>query len=338
MTDRTFEENFGLIGNEKTIGQLQSKLKSGRLSQAMIFSGPEGIGKRTSALRIASSVNCLGTAPAPCNSCQQCLKVTSGIHPDVITITVRPDASQVKIEQIRNMLHMMNLEPFEGKAKFFLIDPADKMTTGASNALLKAMEEPPARTYFILITQNVNELLVTIRSRSQIYHFFPLTLSQIRLSGIEDELIVRWSEGSIGRGIDTDPTLLRERRDMLFIFLEKAMNAQEKELAQLLTAGIDLSRAKDDYPEFLHILGILVFDLILIFEGLDHRIVNIDIETKLKELVARVTLDRLVQVADCIKFIESNFKSYLNRQLTTDFLSLTLNETTGKFLAQNSRI
>lgn len=336
MADRIFEENLGLIGNEKTIGQLRNKLKSGRLPQAMIFSGPEGVGKRTSALRIASSINCLGTATAPCNSCKQCLKVTSGTHPDVMTITVTPDASQVKIEQIRNILQMINLEPFEGKAKFFLIDPADKMTTGASNALLKAMEEPPARTYFILITQNVNELLVTIRSRSQIYHFVPLTLPQIRLSGIKDELIVRWSAGSIGRSIDTDPTLLRERRDMIFTFLEKAMNAQEEELAKLLTGGIELSRAKHDYPEFLLILGILVSDLILIFEGLDHRIVNIDIETKLKELVTRTTINRLVQIADCIKFIESNFKSYLNRQLTTDFLSLTLNETTGKFLAQNS--
>ena len=338
MGDRVARTSSRFVGNSSVLERLEGKFKAGRLPHAMIFSGPEGIGKRTCALRIARMLNCDQGGDAPCGRCRQCHKVESGSHPDVFTINVAADATRIKIEQVRNLLSMLNLEPFEGAAKLFLIDPAERMSPGASNALLKALEEPPPRTYFILITQNVHDLLVTIRSRSQIYHFSPLTLNEIRRCGVKDELVVRWSQGSIGRALATDAESLRESRAAVLEFLEAVMHAREEELAGLLTLSAELGRAKEDYTERLRILGVLVSDLILLREGLDDRLVNIDLESRLRESASRVTIERLIQIADCLKFIEANLKYNLNKHLMADVLALTLNETTAKILNQNSPI
>src|SRR2546429_8372402 len=94
---------------------------------------------------------------------------------------------------------MLDLQPLEGRNKVFIIDPADLLNAEAANALLKGLEEPPENSFFILITVNVHELLLTVRSRCQVYNFTPLTLEEIRHHGVADELTVRWSQGSIGR-------------------------------------------------------------------------------------------------------------------------------------------
>ena len=109
------------------------------------------------------------------------------------------DATQIKIAQIRDLLSMLNLQPLEGRNKVFILDPAEALNAEAANAILKGLEEPPENTFFILITVNVHELLLTVRSRCQIYNFLPLALAEIRQHGITDELLLRWSRGSIGR-------------------------------------------------------------------------------------------------------------------------------------------
>ncbi len=324
------------LGNSDIVERLQAKLQHGRLPHALIFSGPEGIGKRTYALMIAKTLNCLGDGAQFCDTCAQCQKVTAGTHPDVFFLSIEADASKIKIEQVRKLLSMLSLEPMEGSAKLFLIDPAERMSPGAANALLKALEEPPPRTFFILITQNVHDLLVTIRSRSQVYHFSPLTLDQVRDAGIDDELVVRWSQGSIGRAFATDKDALREGRDQMLEFLEAAMTASEAELASLLAASAELGRSKEDYGERIRILGVLISDLLFLKEGVESRLVNVDIHDRLLGLSTTVTAERLVQIGDCLKFVESNLKYHLNRQMMADVLALTLNRATAEILNDNS--
>jgi len=323
------------LGNTDIVERLDTKLRSGRLPHALIFSGPEGIGKRTYALRVAKTLNCIGDTESFCDSCTQCEKVSAGTHPDIFFISVEADATRIKIEQVRKLLTMLALRPMEGSAKIFLIDPAESMTPGAANALLKALEEPPPRTFFILITRNVHDLLLTIRSRSQVYHFSPLTLEQVRRAGVDDELVVRWSQGSIGRAFATDPEALREGRDAMLEFLEHALTASEAGLASLLTASAELGRSKDDYGERVRILGVLISDLLFLKEGIQTRLVNVDIEDQLLGLASGVTVERLVEIGDCLKFIESNLKYNVNRQMMTDVLALTLNPSTAGILNDN---
>jgi DNA polymerase-3 subunit delta' len=329
------EEGAGtFFGNRRLVARLRTKVSEGRLPHGLIFSGPDGIGKRTFALRLAEALNCAspGGADEECGRCDSCRKIGAGRHPYVSMVTVEEDASEIKIEQIRRIRSQLELAAPVGAARVFLIDPADRMKAASSNALLKALEEPPDRTYFFLMTTNVHQLLVTIRSRCQIYHFSPLSLEEIRAWGVTDELVVRSSQGSIGRAISTDAEQLKALRDTLLEFLETAVNAREEDLAGLLGASADLARSKDEYREKLRTLGILVSDILYAREGIDDRIVNIDEIERIRQLASGVDLSRIVQIADCIRFIERALKNYVNRQMLTDALTLTLNAETSQIL------
>jgi DNA polymerase-3 subunit delta' len=315
-------------------------VSEGRLPHGLIFSGPEGVGKSTFALEVAQALNCPvrrsdpahGSVGMGCGRCDVCRRVVSGVYPEVSTMSLEDDASQIKIEQVRRIRSQLDMEALAGRARVFLIDPADRMTTGAANALLKALEEPPPRTYFILITTNAHELLVTIRSRCQVYHFAPLRLQEIRESGIDDELVVRWSQGSIGRALATDPDELREIRDELLEFLELAVTGTGEDLVTLIGASAELSRSKDEYRGKVRALGVLVSDLLFASAGLEERIVNIDQIERIHAIASGVALERIVQIGDCIRFVESALKHYVNRRMLTDSLLLTLNSRTSQIL------
>src|SRR5437870_12252810 len=231
------------IGNRKIIGRLRTKLVEGRFPQGLIFSGPEGVGKRTCALMIAKALNCENAQAADfCDACSSCRKIGSGMHCDVTTISVEEDATQIKIAQVRQLLRMLDLQPLEGRNKVFIIDPADWLNAEAANALLKGLEEPPENTFFILIAINVHELPLTVRSRCQIYQFAPLTLAEMRQHGITDELVLRWSRGSMGRARSLDIAQLKRERQMVLNLLEDSVGAKEDTCQTLLGIATELGR------------------------------------------------------------------------------------------------
>jgi DNA polymerase-3 subunit delta' len=271
------------IGNQKVIDRLHTKLREQRFPHGLIFSGPPGVGKHTCAQMVAKALNCL-SAPAGdfCDECVACRKIESGNHPDVITVSVEDEATQIKIAQIRHILGILDLQPLEGRNKVFIIDPADLMNAEAANALLKGLEEPPENTFFILITINVHELLRTVRSRCQIYNFTPLTTDEIRQHGVSDELTVRWSQGSIGRARSLNMTELKSERSAVLEFLETVVNAREDDFQDLLGVSAEMGRAKQEFDSHMDILAVLIADLLYSREGARERVVNIDILDRLE--------------------------------------------------------
>jgi DNA polymerase-3 subunit delta' len=321
------------IGNRKIIERLRTKLGENRFPHGLIFSGPEGVGKHTCAAMIAKSLNCTNAPSGDfCGECSSCRKIESGTHPDVITISVEDDATRIKIEQIRQLLGTLDLRPLEGRNKVFIIDPADLLNEGAANALLKGLEEPPDNSFFILITVNVHELLITVRSRCQVYHFTPLTLDEIRQNGVTDELIVRWSQGSIGRARSLDISQLKTEREILLDFLETVVTAGEEQFQDLLGVSAELGRAKQDFESRMAVLAVLIADVLYIKEGVPQKLVNVDVQDRLEKLAARTSAERLVKMAEFLRFIESSLKTNVNRQMLTDLLALTANETTAPWL------
>jgi DNA polymerase-3 subunit delta' len=326
----TFES---FIGNRKIIERLRTKLRENRFPHGLIFSGPEGVGKYTCALMVAKALNCRNAAAGSfCDACPSCRKIDSGAHPDVMTISVEEDATQIKIEQVRRLLATLELQPLEGRNKVFIIDPADAVNPQAGNALLKGLEEPPENSFFILVTVNAHELLLTVRSRAQVYNFTPLTLDEIRRQGVADELVVRWSQGSIGRARRLDVTRLKSERDMLADFLETALAAGPEQFQDLLGASADLGRAKQEFEDRLATLAVLIGDLIYIKEGIPERIVNVDIQNRLQKLASRVSAERLVGMSEFLGDIESSLKSNLNKQMLADMLVLVGNQSASGWL------
>jgi DNA polymerase III delta' subunit len=319
------------IGNRKIIERLRAKLREGRFPHGLIFSGPQGVGKHTCGLMIAKALNCVNPSPGGfCDECPACRKIESGVHADVSTITVEDEATQIKIAQVRQVLGMLDLQPLEGKNKVFIIDPADLLNAEAANALLKGLEEPPENTFFILITVNVHELLLTVRSRCQVYNFTPLTLDEIRRNGVTNELAVRWSQGSIGRARSLDLERLAGEREVVFDFLETVINAREEQFQDLLGVSADLGRAKQEFDSRMEIMAVLLADLVYIKEGAPERAVNVDVQDRLSGLAARISTDRLVRMGEFLRSIESNLKTHVNRQMLTDVLALTGNQTVAE--------
>lgn len=321
------------IGNRKIIERLRTKLREGRFPHGLIFSGPEGVGKHTCAQMVAKSLNCLNAVPGEfCDKCTSCRKIGAGTHPDVMTISVEHEATQIKIAQVRNLLSTLDLHPLEGRNKVFVIDPADLLNAEAANALLKGLEEPPENSFLILITVNVHELLLTVRSRCQVYNFTPLTLDEVRQNGVTDELTVRWSRGSIGRARSVDIARLKSEREVLLDFLETVITAKEDQFQDLLGVSADLGRAKQDFESRMEIMAVVIGDILYIKEGVPHKLVNVDAQDRLTNLAARASVEGLLKMAEFLRFIESSLKSHVNRQMLTDVLAITGNEAASRLL------
>jgi len=321
------------IGNRKIVERLRNKLHEDRFPHGVIFSGPEGVGKHTCAAMVAKTLNCTNAQPGEfCDECSSCRKIESGIHPDVMTIALEDEASDIKIAQVRQILGLLDLHPLEGRCKVFIIDPADTLTSGAANALLKGLEEPPENSFFILITVNVHELLLTVRSRCQVYNFVPLTLDEIRRHGVTDELTVRWSQGSIGRARAVELSQLKSEREIVIDFLHTVITATEDQFQDLLGVSAEIGRAKQEFESRMAILAVLIADVLYIKEGVPHKIVNVDIQEKLVQIAERASVDRLLRMSEFLRLIESSLKTHVNRQMLTDVLAITGNETAARWL------
>ena len=327
------------IGNRKLIERLRTKLREGRLPHGLIFAGPDGIGRRSCALMVAKALNCLQAGLADfCDACSQCHKVNAGTHPDVLRVEVEEDASEIKIAQIRQVLQMLDLRPFEGKNKIFIIDPANAMNAAAANALLKGLEEPPDNSFFILVATNLHELLLTVRSRCQVYQFTPVTLKELRGAGganTAEELVLRWSRGSIGLVRTLDPATLKQQRQFVLDFLETAVAADETDFRNLLAASADLARSKQEFESHLDMIGVLLADLLYLNEGASEKLINIDIRAQLERLAGKLPSERLIAISEFLKTMESSLKNYANRQMLTDVLALTANDAVWKILHDN---
>ena len=163
----------GFYGNEALRNRLSAALSGGGLSHCYILSGPEGSGKKTLAKIISAAYQCTGKGDRPCGQCPNCHKIFGGGHPDVITVD--SDKATVPIAVIRQMQADAYTRPNEGRRKVYLIPRAQDMQDPAQNALLKLLEEPPSYCAFILMTDNPEKILTTVRSRSVELSLFPLS-------------------------------------------------------------------------------------------------------------------------------------------------------------------
>lgn len=168
-------------GQEKAIHILQCAIQNRHIAHAYLFAGPEGVGKKQTALALAQYLNC--AAPdlntfTSCGNCPSCIQSVSGSQPDILML--EPDGASIKIEQIRTLLSKVSLRSYENAYKVIIINDAHLMTEQAANCLLKTLEEPTDNTVFILITAQVQNLPVTILSRCQQISFHLLSPSVIQ--------------------------------------------------------------------------------------------------------------------------------------------------------------
>ena len=156
-----------------TFADLQQRRAKGRLAHALMFIGPAGIGKHQLAERFAQSLLCAQPHAdgQPCGQCHACSLYAAGTHPDLFRLSPEEDSKNIRIDQIRALIERISLSSHYGRHKVVILNPADAMNIAAANALLKTLEEPPADTILLLITDRPSFLPATIRSRCQTLRF-----------------------------------------------------------------------------------------------------------------------------------------------------------------------
>jgi len=166
-----------VVGQQHVTATLENAIKNNRVAHAYIFSGARGVGKTTTARILAKALNCAkGPTVEPCDECDSCREIAAGTSLDVIEVDA---ASNRGIDQIRELREMVRYAPASSRYKVVILDEAHMLTDEASNALLKTLEEPPDKVIFVLATTQPEDLLETIRSRAQHFHFRALTFSEI---------------------------------------------------------------------------------------------------------------------------------------------------------------
>jgi DNA polymerase III subunit delta' len=323
-----------VLGHERIKGLLSRGLLRGRLPPAMLFSGPDGVGKKTLALTVARALVCQApgepdTLPDDaCETCAACSRATRGLHPDVIV--VEPSTAAIKIDQVRDAVDQILSRPFEARARAVVIDEAHVMTEQAMNALLKALEEPPATSHVFLVSASPQALLPTIRSRCQILRFGPLPVSllaghleaQHGLSAEDARLRATLCGGSLGAALAFEAEGYRGLRDELVSTLEgiaKEGGLWRLEAAEKLADGEDPMVA-------LVVLRALLRDVAALHGGAPpESLLNADVAVRLRPLAAGPLGARAILLAESAEesrlAIKGNASKLLSMEVLLDGLA-----------------
>lgn len=335
-----------LAGNDGVKQTLKRLIERGRVPNSFLFAGGEGVGKLQFALELARTFIC--TEPVDCEACGVCptcervgnfvlpevtdknkdefKKVFFGGHTDVGKVV--PYKRVILVDAIRDLEAHANFMPYEAKARFFIVDDADKMNEASSNALLKMLEEPPPTSYIFLITSRPDSLLPTIRSRCQTLRFAPVSDNEIERFLIDDRayshdearLASRLARGSIGRALSIKVDKFRAQRERMLAALASIEAGDRASLLGIAEAMND-AKNKDVFEENLDILQSLIHDLwTLQITGDEARIVNTDLADKLRLLAPALRNAKLPMWLAEIDTIRENLIVNINRKIATDAL------------------
>ena len=302
-----------ILGHEKPLNTINAYIEGSCFSGGYIFSGPEGIGKKTVAKIIAQKLNCTAQSEKPCGSCSSCLKIEKLQHPDLHII--ESDASQIKIEDIRNLQREASFRPYEGLMKVFIIDDAHRLNPESANSLLKILEEPPSKSLIILITHKPQNIFKTILSRCKVIRFSPLAITRLEDVLIKDYLIERaaahflsfYAEGRLGLALRLKDTKIFEEKNKIFDSFMHSAKPLDRNLA---------TQNKEQLRSYLNILASCFRDIYLLKAGIsDTELIHLDRRNDLLKLMHEFSfrqLDSILTViSESVLYLENNINSKL---------------------------
>jgi DNA polymerase III subunit delta' len=306
-----------IIGHARVKVLLERAVTAGRLPPALLFAGPEGVGKRTLAIELGRLMLCEGPEPRPCGSCVHCQRIGRALHdlperravalentkeetgldhrlhPDLMLVEAWRTANKpaIKLDQARDVAREILGLPFEARARVFVVDDAHALTEPAMNSLLKSLEEPPATSHVILVTPAPQALLATIRSRCQLVRFERLPLVELErhlrdergLTPDEARLRAVLSAGSLGAALAFESGAYRDLRAQVIELLELAAAGGGP---GRLDAAERLAEGDDPGLTLMTLRSLLRDVLVLRNGGGEGRLLNADVVTRLEGLAA----------------------------------------------------
>jgi DNA polymerase-3 subunit delta' len=338
-----------LTGNERVKSLFRRILEAKRVPGALLFTGEDGIGKKLFALEIAKALNCRTPQNNEgCGTCPACQRIAKFNYPQSaesedwksIIWTDHPDVGMVVapkrvllVDQMRQIEREANYRPYEGKARVFLIEEADKLNEQSENALLKVLEEPPHTSHIVLLTSRPGMLLPTIHSRCQTVRFSPVSADEIEAhllkhklaSAAEARMRARVARGSLGRAVSDEFDSYVEMRAAMLKVLQALAVSDDR--IQLLRSAEELNdaRHKDEYEARLDILEALIRDAwMLALNAPAEKVVNEDLLPELKKISTRLDGERPAGWLSQTEELREQLIVNINRKSATDSLFLTM--------------
>ena len=357
------------LGNAATVTHLRESVRAGRLPHSLILGGPAGAGKFTLALMLAKVANCLdlketGGLPDFCGQCSNCTRIAAAAnleelvaeavaaredlretdkretrvliqtHPDILVIPPDPPQLMIKLGQVRQAIHAAYYRPPIEARRSFTIFTSSAFMKEAANSLLKLLEEPPEHTTLVLLTENPQELLPTIRSRAVIHRLGALPAAEIEallaqrrpeLKVRDRALAARLAEGAVGRALTIDLDKYLESRQIALVILRGAI--LERDYSQLFQATETFRAGADGQEKTLNLLralGSLLEDLLLNVAGTPALIRNLDLESELAKLAAGLSVEWIDAAVRAVAQVEQGMRRNLLRSLSLDAMALSL--------------
>jgi DNA polymerase-3 subunit delta' len=354
--------------NAETVHRLREMLARKRFPHAVILSGARGAGKYTLALMLAQALNCLAPTesdrlPDFCGQCANCRRIAQAAdldtrfaeaveareglreadkkdtrlfvqtHPDVLVIPPDPPQMMIKVDQVRRVIETIYYRPAEARERVYIFTDSAFMKE-AANSLLKVLEEPPEFATIFLLSENVGELLPTIRSRSMVFHLCAMPVEEVERylaqhrpewKAPQRALVARLSEGALGRARTFDVDAYVEARSSALGILRSALlggeHSQLFKITETYRSGAD---GREKTEQLLRTLYSLLRDLMFLGSGAPELVQNTDVLAELKRLGAAADFDWIATASERLADVERGMRRNLLRSLSLDGFELAL--------------
>ncbi|MDO8535984.1 MAG: DNA polymerase III subunit delta' [Candidatus Omnitrophota bacterium] len=315
-----------LKGQDSAVNYLKASLRNNRISHAYIFSGPDGVGKRLAAVNFAKALNCNSPVSGlGCDRCSSCKRIDSASHPDIFILKPEEEGDSIKIDDVRALIKDVYLKPFEARKKIYIIEGAEYMKHEAANALLKTLEEPPADSVIILLTENIKALFHTIVSRCQVVKFFPLKLKEVEeilikeysLSQDDAHTLSHLSGGRLGEALKFNEEDIFTKRSLL---IDKLMSGSK--------ADFDFDDIpKEDIRIYLDMILAWYSDIMNMKAGAhDYMLVNIDKKDTISREAVRLSFDRIEEIINSVIAAIMHIEQNANQKLAMSVLGMRIKQ------------
>jgi DNA polymerase III subunit delta' len=355
-------------GNAEIVHRLRDMLARRHFPHAMILAGAAGSGKYTLALMLAKAMNCLEPPasdglPDFCGNCSNCKRISLAVdlnarfaeaveardnlretdkketrifvqtHPDVLVIPPDPPQMIIKVDQVRRVIEGVHYRPGEAKERVYIFTDSNFMRE-AANSLLKVLEEPPEFTTIFLLTENVGELLPTIRSRAMTFTLGALPSEEIERDLAEQHpdwtakqraLVARLADGAVGRARGFDLAKYTTSRAHALTILNSALRSDDhSELFKVTETYRPGVEGREKIDQLLRTLYCLLQDMMMLSSGTPELVRNTDVLRELQKLASEVDFEWIHSAADRLANVERGMRRNLLRSLSLDALAVAM--------------
>lgn len=324
-----------VVGHKNIIQYISNAVKAGKVSHAYILNGEKGSGKKLLASLFSMSLQCRDREEDgdACGRCQSCKQAVNNNQPDIINVT-HEKPNTISIDDIREQVNQdITIKPYSSRYKIYIIADADMMTVQAQNAILKTVEEPPEYAVIMLLTENAETLLPTIRSRCVMLKLRNIKdqlvkkylMEQMQIPDYKADVCVAFAQGNMGKAIMLAASEHFNEIKEEAVHLMRHMN--ELELSELMDAAKRSTSYKLEICDYLDVIAIWYRD-VLIYKATKNvdRVVFSDQLKYIKERANKSSYEGIEIILDALEKAKSRLRANVNFELTMELLLLTIKE------------